>query len=123
MEITEDIQRSGGLPLSTSPLFGIAAMCAAAGGAHIGDTEDMDEKEKAFDEWMEGKWKAIRATELKRGHKMRDAAGEAIEVTGAYYASDDSIYVQCGSLSTTIPQNGVVLILPNAQGQPRAEQT
>jgi hypothetical protein len=58
-------------------------------------------------------FKRSRATELKRGDKMRDAAGGAIEVTGAFYASDNSIYVQCGSLSMTIPQNGVVLILPN----------
>ncbi len=115
MSDTTDPQEAPRSGLSSRALLGIAAMCAAAGGTHIGDTEDMEAKEDAFDEWMEGKWKAIRATELKRGDKMRDAAGGAIEVTGAFYASDNSIYVQCGSLSMTIPQNGVVLILPNAE--------
>lgn len=114
MSDTPEPREAAGSGLSSRALLGIAAMCAAAGGSHIGDTEDLEAKEEAFDEWMEGKWKAIRATDLKRGDKMRDAAGGAIEVTGAFYASDNSIYVQCGSLSMTIPQNGVVLILPNA---------
>ena len=99
--------------LSGHGLLGIAAMCAAAGGTHIGDTEDMEAKEDAFDEWMEGKWKAIRAVELKRGDKMRDAAGGAIKIDGVYPAGGDTVFVQSGSLSMHIPKNGVVLILPN----------
>jgi hypothetical protein len=115
MKSNSDTENRAGGGCSSRALLGIAAMCAAAGVTHIGDTEDMESKKDAFDEWMEDKWKAIRVTELKRGDKMRDAAGGAIEVTGAFYASADSIYVQCGSLSMTIPQNGVVLILPNDQ--------
>lgn len=125
MKSKSDTENTAGGGCPSHALLGIAAMCAAAGGRYIGDTEDMESKEDAFEEWMEGKWKAIRATELKRGDKMRDAAGGAIEVTGAFYASDDSIYVQCGSLSMTIPQNGVVLILPNetSAGPDASEET
>ena len=101
--------------LSSSALFGIAAMCATAGVEYIGDTEDIESKEDAFDEWMEGKWKAIRAVELKRGDMMRDSAGDAIKIDGAYLAGGEMVFVQSGSLSMHIPQNGVVLILPNAE--------
>lgn len=113
MSDTPTPQEAAGSGLFRHALLGITAMCAAAGVTHIGDTEDMEAKEDAFDEWMEGKWKAIRAVELKRGDKMRDAAGDAIKIDGAYPAGGDTVFVQSGSLSMHIPRNGVVLILPN----------
>ena len=113
MSDTTDPQEATRSGLSSRALLGIAAMCAAAGVRHIGETEDIEAKEAAYDEWMEGKWKAIRAVELKRGDMMRDAAGDAIKIDGTYLAGGDMVFVQSGSLSMHIPQNGVVLVLPN----------
>jgi hypothetical protein len=87
-------------------------------GIQIGDTEDMAEKERAFDEWVDGKWTAICAGELKRGDKMRDAAGGTIQITGAYLAGGGMVFVQAGSLSMHIPQTGMVFILPNDKIHP-----
>lgn len=114
MSDTHRPQEAAGSGLSSRDLLGIAAMCESVGVRHIGDTEDMEAKEDAFDEWMDGKWKAIRATELKRGDKMRDAAGGAINIDGVYPAGGDTVFVKSGSLSMHIPKNGVVLILPNS---------
>ncbi len=89
------------------------AATAACLGVEIGDTEDMAEKEKAFDEWVAGKLQAICAGELKRGDMMRDSAGGTIRITGAYLAGGGMVFVQAGSLSMHIPQTGMVFILPN----------
>ena len=121
MKSKSDTENKAGGGCSSRALLGIAAMCAAAGVRHIGDTEDMESKEDAFDEWMEGKWKAIRAAELKRGDQMRDAAGDATKIDGVYPAGGDTVFVQSGSLSMHIPKNGVVLILPNASGDARRD--
>jgi len=105
-----------GLPIRA--LLGIAGMIAM-GGTRIGETEDDDAKGQAYDEWILGKWEAIHAKDLQPGDKMRDAAGGALEITGAFMAAEDTVYVQAGSLSMHIPNRGVVLILPNVRGMAR----
>ncbi len=100
--------------LSSSVLLGVlAAMTGMAG--RIDDTDDMDAKEDAFDEWMQGKWTAIYGRDLKPGYRMRDAAGGEVEITGVMAAADDHIYATTKDrLGMHIPRTGLVLISPNS---------
>jgi len=82
----------------------------------IEDTEDMEAKEAAFAEMIAGKWTAMYARELKAGHKIRDAAGASIEVTGVYPSANEHVYVTTkGRLGMHIPKTGLVLVVPNTE--------
>jgi hypothetical protein len=75
---------------------------------------NLEVKEEAFDQW-----KAIYAFKLEPGHKMRDAAGGAIEITGVYPSADEHVYVMTKDrLGMHIPTREIVLILPNGKDHP-----
>lgn len=98
---------------SSSALLGVLAAMTGMEG-RIDDTEDMEAKEAAFDEMMEGKWTAIYARDLKPGHRMRDASGGEVEITGVMASADDHVYATTKDrLGMHIPRSGLVLISPN----------
>lgn len=110
-----DSEQRSGKGLSSSALLGVLAAMTGMEGS-IGDTEDMEAKEAAFDEMIEGKWTAIYAQDLKAGHRMRDAAGGEVEITGVMAAADDHIYATTKDRpGIHIPRTGLVLISPNDQ--------
>ena len=92
----------------------LAMMAAAAGMTGlIEDTEDAGDKERAFEEMMEGKWRAIRAQELKPGHQMRDAEGGQVEIVDVCEIDPDHIRaVEKNQLGMLIPRMAVVLVAP-----------
>lgn len=101
-------------PSSCSLLGVLAAITGMAG--RIEDTDDMDAKEAAYNEMLEGKWAAIYARDLKPGHRMRDAAGGEVEITGVTAVADDHIYATTKDrLGMHIPRTGLVLISPNVE--------
>lgn len=112
--IANEPLNSGQQGVGSSALLGTLAASLGMIG-RIEDTEDMEAKEAAFDEMMAGKWTAMYARELKAGHKIRDAAGDAVEITGVYPSANEHVYVTTKDrLGMHIPKTGLVLVVPNA---------